>query len=128
MKLPRVKRFAPVTLAAVLTFGLTGCVKDRADDPNLLPRHISVSVKSVELMRGEGEEVLHTKVVFAWRGIFSAPVYINGDQTNSISVGVEFSEVELVDWARDAAVYRLRYKPTNRSYMLRFLEDTKEQK
>ena len=120
------KRFAPVTLVAVLLFGLTGCAGDRVGDPNLLPRHISVSVESIELMRGEGEEVLHTKVVFAWRGVSSAPVFINGDQTNSISVGAEFSGVELVDWARDAAVYRLRYKPTSRSYMQRFLEDTKK--
>ena len=39
MKLPRVKRFAPVTLAAVLTFGLTGCVKDRADDRLVTETH-----------------------------------------------------------------------------------------
>ena len=123
------KRFALVALAAVLFLGLIGCAEKRVydpeNDPDPMPRRISVSVESVKLM-GVGE-FLHTKVVFAWRGISSAPVYLHGDQTDVISIGMEFGDIELADWANGNPDYRLRYKPTNRSYMLRFSKDTKEQ-
>ena len=124
------KRFALVALVAVLFLGPIGCAEKRVydpeNDPDPMPQRISVSVESVKLM-SVGGEFLYTKVVFVWRGISSAPVYLHGDQTNVISIGMEFSDIELADWANGNPDYRLRYKPTNRSYMLRFSKDTEEQ-
>ncbi len=123
------KRFAFVALAVALFLGPIGCAEDSVydseNDPDLMPQRISVSVESVKLM--SAEDFLYTKVVFVWRGISSAPVYLHGDQTNVISIGMEFSDIELADWANGNPDYRLRYKPTSRSYMLRFSKDTKEQ-
>lgn len=123
------KRFALAALAVVLFLGLIGCAEKRVydpdNDPDPMPQRISVSVESVKLM--SAGELLYTKVVFVWRGISSAPVYLHGDQTNVISVGMEFSDIELADWANGNPDYRLRYKPTNRGYMLRFSKDVKEE-
>ncbi|MDP1719293.1 MAG: hypothetical protein Q8L24_02610 [bacterium] len=126
------KRFALMALAPALFFGLIGCAEERVynpeNDPNPTPERISVLVESAQLIREGG--LLYTKVVFAWRGASSDPVYFPGDQMDAISIGMEFSDVELVDWVNRAGaqVYRLRYKPTSRSYLLRFPERTKELK
>lgn len=103
----------------------TQIVDEGPIDPNSPPPSISVKVKLVECPVKDVSVEL-TKVVFAWRGAVSEPIYVFGDQRENLHVGQELENCMLWHCYKEGGsdyIYELDYEPFGFPYLLYFPKD-----
>ncbi|MDP1719292.1 MAG: hypothetical protein Q8L24_02605 [bacterium] len=97
-------------------------VREEPLDPANPPSKILVTVKLVDYpVKNVSVEL--TKVVFAWRGVASNPIYIFGDQRDSLCVGQVLEDCAIWDlYKKDGSdyIYQLDYEPFGFPYLLYF--------
>ncbi|MDO8467299.1 MAG: hypothetical protein Q7S83_04140 [bacterium] len=101
----------------------TQTMREEPIDPANPPPKISVTVKLVEYPTKDVSVKL-TKVVFVWRGAASNPIYIFGDQRESVRVGQVIENCIIWDLYyrgdRSDYIYQLDYRPFDFPRLLYF--------